>query len=526
MTGAFGRRGEWPDSADDADSRGLTIAFVALALALTVVAAAMLAPGLAVGPSLDAAVFDHVGGRLLQGVAPYVGAWDHKTPGIYLVAAAAQAILGWLGSWNAEWVLSVAVSAGIGLAVAATLARLNVIGWARSLAAMGSTMFSAHYLLALGGGLTEPPAALLAGSALILAIRPTPLGRIGIGLLVGLSVLISVQLLPAAFVVFGLAVAQLPDRERLGGGIRMGLASVVPLGVVALWLFGIGAMPAALDAVVTYSSAYRSSGNGSVLTLSSSVAAWTLLVSMFLVAPALLGMLPRTGRFRQRRATVRALITWIAASLVFVVLQGRFYAHYAIGLAVPVGILAGLGLERLVESLRRARTPSRRATMVVPLVAAAVVSVIAGVVSAALQIALVTDGSARMDAVSVRLRGVPAGPLLVWGNEPYLYRLADRSPATRYSYLYPLTTPGYSTQHQVDGVLRTLEANPPAVVVDVGSTAPGQPGFLPLLIDRPIAREGRELDLLDPLRAFVAAHYRLDGIVSGWPIYVLRNPEP
>ena len=116
--------------------------------------------------------------------------------------------------------------------------------------------------------------------------------------------------------------------------------------------------------------------------------------------------------------------------------------------------------------------------------------------------------------------------MLVWGNEPYLYRLAERSPATRYSYLYPLTTPAYSTTHQIDDVLRTLQANPPAVVVDAGSTAPGQPGFLPLLIDRPIAREGRELDLLDPLRSFVAARYRLEGIVSGWPIYVLRNPEP
>ena len=70
------------------------------------IAAAMLAPGLVVGPSLDAAVFNQVGGHLLNGVAPYVDAWDDKPPGIYLISAAAQAMLGWLGPWTADWLLS------------------------------------------------------------------------------------------------------------------------------------------------------------------------------------------------------------------------------------------------------------------------------------------------------------------------------------------------------------------------------------------------------------------------------------
>ena len=112
--------------------------------------------------------------------------------------------------------------------------------------------------------------------------------------------------------------------------------------------------------------------------------------------------------------------------------------------------------------------------------------------------------------------------MLVWGNQPGLYDLADRAQATRYSYLYPLTTAGYSTPAMVGAVARALADHPPAVVVDAGSSGPGQPGFLPLLIDRPIATDGRDLDLLDPLRAFVGSHYRLAETVSGWPIYVLR----
>lgn len=522
-----GRHGGWPDSAGDAGRSGPTIASVALVLVLILVSAAMLAPGLVVGPSLDAAVFSDVGSRLLHGVTPYLGAWDHKPPGIYLVVAGAQATLGWLGPWNAVWVLSLSVSVGIGISIAVALTRLGVAGWPRSLAAIGATVVATHYLLAIGGGLTEPPAAVLAGTALVLAIRPAGSARLAaIGLLVGLSALVSLQLLPGGLVVMVTALLQRPPATRIAGTAVLAVAFAAPLAAVGLWLLAIGAMPAALDAIVTYSAAYRSSGNEYGATLAASVVAWTILTSIFLIAPALLGAVSPSSRIPERRATLYASLLWVAATLLFVVAQGRFYAHYAIALAVPIGILAGFGLQRVGEALARAQRTASKGVVLLPLVATLVISVVAGVVSAALQVALVADGSARMAAVSERVHHLPAGSLLVWGNEPRLYTLADRAPATRYSYLYPLTTPRYSTAAQVDEVLRTLEDHPPTVVVDVGSTAPGQPGFLPLLIDRPVASEGRDLDLLDPLRAFVAAHYRLDEVVSGWPIYVLRQAQP
>lgn len=513
----------WPDSAGDARPAGPTIASVALVLALILVAAAMLAPGLVLGPSLDAAVFNDVGSRLLHGVTPYVGTWDHKPPGIYLLVAGAQAALGWLGPWNAVWLLSLAVSVGIGISIAAALTRLGVTGWPRSLAAIGCSILASHYLLALGGGLTEPPAALLAGVALVLALRPGGAARLGaIGLLVGLSALVSVQLLPGGLVVLGLALVRRPAAGRAIATALLMLGFGAPLAAVGIWLIAIGAMPAALDAIVTYSTAYRSSGSEYGAMLAASLAAWTILTSMFLVAPALLGALTTWSRNPERRGVLVAALLWIAATLVFVVAQGRFYAHYAIAMAVPIGLLAGVGLEQVATSLRRARRPFSRGVVVLPLLLTLTISVATGVVSAALQIALVADGSARTGAVSQRLHALPSGTLLVWGNEPRLYTLAERTPATRYSYLFPLTTPGYSSAEQIDAVLRTLEDHPPAVVVDVGSTAPGHPGFLPLLIDRPLATEGRDLDLLGPLRAFVAARYRLDEVVSGWPIYVLR----
>ena len=79
-----------------------------------------------------------------------------------------------------------------------------------------------------------------------------------------------------------------------------------------------------------------------------------------------------------------------------------------------------------------------------------------------------------------------------------MYFEADRLSATRFCYLYALVTPGYATPQLVDETLEELRADPPQSIVDVGSPALGEPGFQELLLPRPIASDGRDLDLLDP----------------------------
>lgn len=495
---------------------------MALLIVLLAFSAAMLAPGLVIGPSLDAAVFSQVGARLLDGAVPYVDLWDHKTPGIYLASAAAQAVLGWLGPWTAGWLLSVGVTAALGVAVARVLGQLGVAGWPRPVAAAAATVLAGHYLLALGGGLTEAPATALVAWALAWALAPgEPSGArlTWIGALLAGSLLLSVQLLPAAIAVFGLALAVAPVEARPLRATTIIAGSVVPLAVVGGWLASVGALPAALDQVVGYSAAYRASSAGYGATLAAPVIAWLLLVSLFLVAPALLGAAGLAAQPQPRRVVRRAAIAWIVASIALFAVQGRFYAHYAIPLVVPLGILAALGLERTAMRLARPGQVAARVIVAAPLVATLLVSAVSGVFAAAAQMEPVADAADRRQAVTDRLRSEPEGALLVWGNEPWLYAETGRDPATSYLYLYPLTTPGYTTEAMVLHALADLEARPPAVIVDAGSTAPGEPGFLPLLIDRAVTTDGRDLDLLDPLRAFVAEHYELVDTASGWPIY-------
>ena len=113
--------------------------------------------------------------------------------------------------------------------------------------------------------------------------------------------------------------------------------------------------------------------------------------------------------------------------------------------------------------------------------------------------------------------------IFVWGNVPSVYLDADRAPASAYVYLLPLTTPGFVTDNLVASVLEEWTARPPAAIVDAGSSEPGVAGLPPLLVDRPVLQlDGRDVDLLDPLRAFVRERYVQATTVDGWPIYVPR----
>jgi hypothetical protein len=76
----------------------------------------------------------------------------------------------------------------------------------------------------------------------------------------------------------------------------------------------------------------------------------------------------------------------------------------------------------------------------------------------------------------------------------------------------------------VDSLVREFAAHPPRLIIDAGSPLPGRPGVLPLLVGRPIeSNDGRNLDLLDPLRDLVRERYRLLDSSTGWLIYVLSD---
>ncbi|HEX3220060.1 MAG TPA: hypothetical protein VHU77_08575 [Candidatus Limnocylindria bacterium] len=496
-------------------------------LACVALAAALLAPGLLVGPSLDAAVFAEVAERMRAGAMLYVDAWDHKPPGVYLLLVAARTLLPWFGPWLVSWIVSVLATAATATTLHAICRRLGLSALACWVAAVGALVVMGQYLTALGGGLTEPFATLLLAVALLLALgswgRDDQLVRpAAVGAVLGLAAMLSVQVLPAILPIGWLMIPR--NGKSAATGISVLVAGIAgflaPLVLVAAWLTVIGSFGGATDAVLTYTAAYRSVAGRTGVALGGPVLAWTLLALLFLAVPAAMGAAEGRRRGGVWSAAALASMAWIGIAIVSFAVQGRLFAHYVIPLSIPLALLAGLGAERL-----RALPKRHRSRLLLPIAATCVISALAAGVAGAMELGPISRDHAQSVAIAKILdqESEAEDRIWVWGNEPEVYLDSDRESATSYSYMYPLVTPGYTTPALIAATLADLERDPPKLIVDAGSTAPGQPGFQQLLIPRPLASDGRDLDLLDPLRGFVRERYTELDRTSGWVVYVRRD---
>jgi 4-amino-4-deoxy-L-arabinose transferase-like glycosyltransferase len=241
-----------------------------------------------------------------------------------------------------------------------------------------------------------------------------------------------------------------------------------------------------------------------------------------MVVPVAYGVRAGLQEIAVGRQTTVICLFWIGLALVSFFVQGRFLAHYAIPLAVPLGVLSGMGVDAFTQ-----RILTGRRALLAPIFLTLAISGIAAVLAGAMEFEPIQRDRQRAQAVAAVIRPASGeeARTWVWGNEPVVYFEADRLSATRFCYMYPLVTPGYATPELVDQTLQELQASPPQFVVDAGSPTPGQPGFQALLIARPLASDGRDVDLLDPIRDFVRGNYEQLAIADGWVIYELRGAE-
>ena len=313
--------------------------------ALSLLATGLLLPGLLTGPSLDAAVFLDVATHLRAGDTLYVDAWDHKPPGIYLILALGQSLLPFVDPWAVAWLLSLVATVLTGVGAMLVLRRLGVSSGPRWVAAGIAVAVMAQYLTSLGGGLTEPFAAAFLVGAMALGITGTgPRRTVAVGALLAVAVLVAIPAVAGGLAV-GIMVIALAQR-RVGVTGLLVVGGLVPIGATAAWMASTGSLGAGMDAVVGYSIAYRQVNESVGGDLSSSVAAWTVLGTMVATVPALLGAVAGFRASGDRRLIAILSVGWIALSVALFVYQGRFFAHYAIPLAIPLAVLAGFGVER------------------------------------------------------------------------------------------------------------------------------------------------------------------------------------
>ena len=471
------------------------------------------------GPYLDAAVYSEVGTAIRDGGVVYMDVWDHKPPGIYVVDALSQAAMPFVSPWIATWVASLVFAAATLLLLGMVLPT-DAAGRRIGLALCAAAAVLTLYPVAVGGGLAEVPALAFAMAAFVLVSRQgARSGRVLLaGGLAGWACVVSPQAASAALAVLYLAAdgGSPSNRVRAIGVLALGAAIVSACTV--LWLWSIGALPAAVDAVVTYNRAYVEINRQSVGPRLISPIVLSLGCLACLLLPAVFSRMGLANAgIPQSRLTTAAQI-WLVGVVLVIAAQGRISPHYVLLAVPPLAILGAPVFDEAFQETRR--TLRRRAFL----------TVLGGIVVTAVVGSFVTQryltrspNRDQVTTVGAWLRtNTPAdASVFTWGNQPYIHDIADRPPASKYVYMLPLTTPGYSSTEQVAKLVDHLEAEPPHAIIDAGSAAPGEPGWLPLLIPRTVVRvDGRELDLLDPLREFVLDHYHLAEVVDGWPVYL------
>jgi 4-amino-4-deoxy-L-arabinose transferase-like glycosyltransferase len=174
------------------------------------------------------------------------------------------------------------------------------------------------------------------------------------------------------------------------------------------------------------------------------------------------------------REPERTALAWLTVwSTIGAFASARFYPHYYIAIVLPLALLAGPALARLLSAPRQAR--ERRAGRAL--------GVLYGT-TAAIFFALHTIGLAQVPedtgvARAVRERTAPEDRIFVWGRGTRIYLDAQRRPASRYVSTFPLTGRIFGlppstidTRDRIlpgawDNLARDFGAHPPACIVDL-----------------------------------------------------------
>lgn len=438
-------------------------------------------------PGRDSAVFQTVASEMLNGAVPYLGAWDHKGPLLYVLNAIGLS-LPLPGQWGI-WAVASVVTLCMGVLLYSYLSGL--LG--SRLAAAGTCLWAFGVFRTVeGGNLTEQYGSALALVAFITAVswlarRGRWVPALG-GVAIGSAILLRPNLLGGA-VVWALAIAAITIRrgewrESASATFKWLAGIALPLAIAASLLAASGSLGVAYEAIWVFNAAY--SQPDIAARFASVYAGVRLLLPVALTVFIAAGLLLLERREAQhvplQNSDVICLAAaWLTAELVLASLSGQSYGHYYLTWAAPIAILA---TTLFSESRARIRLAAARRTTVVQLTAGTLIVLVValflwrgpgvfGRIQGTLSYMVLPQEAPVVRATASRVQALcePHDRILVWGNECVIYLTAGRRPATSFPYQAPQVIRWSRQSAYVSLFLRQLQSNAPAVIVDSSSVS-------------------------------------------------------
>ncbi len=425
-----------------------------------------------------------------QGAVPYRDVWDHKPPLIYLLYRLLP-----LGGATSAWTLRTWGTAYfmLGLLLVYWIGRQL---WDRPTATVATLLYAVAGSAFVLQGLvlnTEQALVVPALAALWCLLRWIEAGRWQAAIWLGVS-LAAVALIKPTAVPLLLPLLLLGWRRQplLVSAVALTGGAVIVILPFAFYLLLQRAWQAMIFALITYNGRYLrvSQGQWSTAELANMAAPFAPLALAALGGLAL--ALPTGRRIDGKTRQRLALVGWTFAFAIAALASLRAYIHYYYPMLPGLALLAAPTLLWLVRQPHGSGYLQRVAHWTAPLslLALLLVPLVTGNLRAGSQtpaeqsVSLYSDdgqlfADAERVAAYIQAHSAPSTRLFIWASEPEIYVLAQRQPASRYVYDYPLVL-----FPELGGGLQTeLQRTPPGIVVVYAGAYPS--GF-----DQVVTRRG------------------------------------
>jgi hypothetical protein len=411
----------------------------------------------------DEAIYAVVAREMLSGRALYRDVVDHKPPLIYVVYAFTQAMGGPRGGMLLLHLLTIGVVFATALILSRIVRRFGGLphdsrapAWAALLYAVFTTTLlpfdaqAANCELFMMLPLTASVLFFLEGFC---GLRPRPL--FAAGLLVGIAVLFKYQA-GVQLALYGSALL-IAHWRRMARLLLVSAAIMAGVAIVLGAAFAIMHHAGSFDAAwfwFRFNFAYIKTG----FRLQDTLRRAAIRISFVALPAAFLWILGVEAAMKSLTTKTPAIgidllrfsTFWLAVSAFAITTGGRFFGHYFHQITAPLAVLAAPAAGRLWQTRRRLVT----AAVGVPAAGFFLVAMFQGPVLAAAG-ETTPDYQHMVDLIEAHAR--PGDSLVVWGNVPVLYFMAERPLGTRFVFSNYMTGLSPATPSQTDP---TVDASP------------------------------------------------------------------